>query len=228
MFLRNKSTIFFIILALLLVAGFVWYGQRPAPEAPPAVGTGTGGGQAAEDVENGLDGSTVDTNEWIEYRNEEFGFKFQYPKDIKMFDCTDTMSGSYIYFIMRYVDDDYNWCNAPGKAVPHSIYVELSQFMTRNDLTQTISMIEDKSIEFKKNTKDDSTYLEYTFNEKDDEGNVIEPKINIVNKRAFIMVRDDLYISVGLIYEEKEVNTELKQKYEFAINQIFESFIKID
>ncbi len=76
MFLRNKSTISIIVLALILVAGGVWYAQRPAPEAPPASKPATPEVVTPGDNESG----EVDTSDWKIYRNEELGFEVKYPE----------------------------------------------------------------------------------------------------------------------------------------------------
>lgn len=71
MFLRDKSTIFLIILALILMAGGVWYVWKPAPTPSPTV----------DKTDNGATGGGVDTKDWVKYKNDEFGYEFSYPKD---------------------------------------------------------------------------------------------------------------------------------------------------
>jgi len=76
MFLRYKSTISIIVLALVLIAGGVWYAQKPAPETPPAASDN--GAQVIEDKNDGLSGGEVDTSSWKTYQNEKYEFELKY------------------------------------------------------------------------------------------------------------------------------------------------------
>lgn len=79
MLLRDKSTIFLIILALILVAGGVWYTQKPAPATPPVVSGN--GEQVVDKTANELTSGEIDTSDWKTYRNDKVGFTMKYPND---------------------------------------------------------------------------------------------------------------------------------------------------
>ena len=82
MFLRDKSTAILVILVLLLVAGGVWYAQRPAPETPPVASEN--GEQAVVNTNDGLSDGDVDTgdnenDEWRVYHNSKHNYTIKLP-----------------------------------------------------------------------------------------------------------------------------------------------------
>ncbi len=98
MFLRHKSTILIIILALILVTGGVWYAQRPTPEIPPPAAENESGqavnnsGSAVAD--DGAQNGGVDTSEWQTYTSPTFSYK--YPKGWTCRESKDYNNGQII------------------------------------------------------------------------------------------------------------------------------------
>jgi hypothetical protein len=80
-FNRNKSTAYITLgLVLILFVGggvYAWMSMQNDTDQPPQNGTVT--------EENGNDSEIdIDTSTWETYRNEEFGFEFQYPEELEL------------------------------------------------------------------------------------------------------------------------------------------------
>lgn len=75
----------------IMAAGFVMLAfvlteqkpsHAPAPESPPQLGVPAPGFEGVDEkvvVSGSEDAEEVDTSDWVEYRNEELGFRFRYP-----------------------------------------------------------------------------------------------------------------------------------------------------
>ena len=72
MFLRYKSIILPIVLALVLIAGGVWYVQKSTQETSPLANA------VPQETKNS--GSDADMADWKTYRNEEYGFELKMPQ----------------------------------------------------------------------------------------------------------------------------------------------------
>lgn len=131
---QHKSTIFFIILALILIAGGVWYTQRPAPETPPSTSNEA---QAVDNagsavVDDGAQNGEVDTSDWKIYRNETHKYTIKYPNNLTLFDDYGTPDHIYIG-----KDGSYR---SPAEGIKisvtnNSIADSISQIKNRDELT---------------------------------------------------------------------------------------------
>ena len=75
----NPKTFLLLILALFLVIGLSGCGQKPVANTNIAPQKNIN--QAVNNNTNTTNGEEIDISDWKTYKNEEYGFRINYPKD---------------------------------------------------------------------------------------------------------------------------------------------------
>lgn len=78
-----KTTKIYIIIAILaVIAGIVWYANKPNTDTPVNTDNPDDNQEQVVDEDDDLlADEEVDTSDWKTYRNEEFGYKILYPEN---------------------------------------------------------------------------------------------------------------------------------------------------
>lgn len=78
----NKKiiTILFPVLAIIIIAGIVWYAQKPSENTTINTDNTEDNQDQVVDGDNDLlADDEIDTSDWVEYKNEEFDFSVKHP-----------------------------------------------------------------------------------------------------------------------------------------------------